>query len=263
MTHNARIRLDSAWTTSFVVTGTEWAALDSRLTKAINGDGGGSWTPTAHLAIGGAGMWLAGATNTLGGTNSQITTSVSGQKVITHGDDDHLLLAGAHSGRSRVITVCFDSGVAATGWDDQLGPSGTPVATVVGATMFVPLRVHHGATLASVTFRFAVASSHGPPFSLPQFRVFALARGVKTPLLTNGSSGYVPFTPTPGNGAGWFAGGAAQSLVYTLNAGVVIDTSRYTYWAEIIDEQGLSAAPGNIYLDATCSFTGIADLRPQ
>jgi len=263
MAHNTRIRPDSAWIIGPVTPSGEWLTIDTNLTKAWNGDGGGTWQPTGHYTIGGSGMWFCGATNTFGGTSSAITTVLGGVGIVLD-DNDHILLSAGHTGRSRDISVSFDTAVFASGWDLQQGPYNAIVSTALAANAHVRLRVHNGATLASVTFRFQVVNSHGPPESLPLFRVYATdTAGNVTPLLTNALSGYVPFTPTPATGAAWFAAGAVQSLTYTLDAGVVIDTSKYIYWAEVVDEDGTSAITGNQYIDVTASFTTILDMRPQ
>jgi len=264
MAHNSRVRSDAAWTIGPVVTSGEWLTIDTNLTKAVNGDCGGTYNPTSNIVIGGAGLWIAGIVNPLNGTGSQIATSVSSKKYLLHNDSDHVTLSPGHSGRTRTITVNMDAGVFPPGWDLQIGPYSAPITTAIGANMIAQLRVHNGATFVSVTFRFVVGSSHGPPAFLPQFRVFALdANGVRTPLLTNGNQGYTPFAPAPANNTAWYAGGAIQSFTYTLDANVVIDTSKYSYWVEVVEESGSGAAAGNVYIDATASFSGIADLRPQ
>jgi hypothetical protein len=262
MAHNTRIRLDDKWVIGKGVS--EFVTIDTNITKAWNGDEGGSWSPTANIVIGGAGMVFAGLSHSLGGTGSQVTTNIATHAAIVHGDNDHIKLGATHAGRSRSISARFDTAIFVTGWDDQLGPYSSPISTALGANAITHLRVHNRATFTTVTFRFIVGSSHGPPATLPAFRVFAVdVNGVRLPLITNGSSGYVPFSPTPASAAAWYAAGAVQSLVYTLDGGVVIDTSKYSYWAEIVEEQGAGAAVGNVYLDATCTFTNITDMRPQ
>lgn len=260
MAHNARIRKDAAWVTGFSIDSSEFVILDTNLTKALNGDDGGAWTPTSNIVIGGAGMWFAGGSPSIGGASSSVVTSVSGNQHIVHADNDHIALSGTHTGNTRSIATDFDGGVFGGGWEDNQ-TYGAPQSTLVGANALTQLRVHHGATLTSVAFSFVVASSHLPT-TLPQFRVFACGGGVKTPLRA-GAQGYASFTPTPASGAAWFAAGAVQTFTYTPDATIVIDTSKYTYWAEVIEESGNNALPGNIFVDATCTFQLIADLRPQ
>jgi hypothetical protein len=270
MAHNARIRADKDWVIGLPITSAEWQALDTRLTAAVNGGvasgggGGGLWTPTANLQIAGAGLTLA-ATSTINGSASAFVTDGNPLHSLVLGDNDHIELGPGHTGLSRQIASSFDCAMFAAGWDDNL-TNAAPASLALGANAAVELRVHNGATFTRVDFGFAVANSHagGAPATLPQFRVYAQdANGVKTPLQTNGNNGYATFTPIPASGAAWFASGAPQSFTYTLDAAMVIDTSKYHYWAEVIDEQGTNAAIGNIYFDALAYFTNILDLRPQ
>ncbi len=265
MAHNTRIRIDGAWMIGPPVLSGEWLTLDTNLTKALNGDGGGTWTPTSVVTIGGAGMWFAGQTVTFGGTSSQVSTSVSANKHIVHDDNDHVVLASGHAGRSRTLVTTWARARAGGERDIDTGLAHESiVSTVAGANFIVPLAVHNGATFASATFRFAVSSNHGPPAILPRFRVFSLDKvGNRTSLVTNGAAGYVQFTPTPASGSAWFSSGAAQAFTVTLDGGVIVDTSTFTYWAEVVDEDGAGALPGNSYFDIACAFTNITDLRPQ
>lgn len=142
-----------------------------------------------------------------------------------------------------------------------------------GGRLTCPLRVHHGATVTQVVFHFLIGNSHsaGMPASLPQMRVLRLdMAGNAVPLCT---------TPTTFGwlGNGWlqfygasivipsvyFNGGAVQTVTYACDGGTVIDTSRYAYVAQIIDESGAGAMGGNTFYAAEATSSAIPDLRPQ
>lgn len=262
MAHYTRLRADGAWIIGGIVP--EFATIDTNLATIVNGDGGGTWSPTNTITVGGAGMWLAGSVCPCAGLT--ISTSLFGINArIYHGDNDHVVLFPGHTGQTRTIATSMDAAqFTSFNFDFSPNTGGIISISATGASAVLPLRVHNRATLASVTFSLTVGSSHGPPATLPAFRVYSQdVNGVKTPLLTNGTYGYATFTPTPASATAWFAAGAVQTFVYTCNSGVIIDTSQFTYFAEVLDESGAGAAAGNSYLDATCSFTGIADLSPQ
>lgn len=60
MAHNARIRLSGFWTLGSTFDPAEAEAVDQAQSEAINGDQGGTWAPAAVIAIGGAGLTVAG-----------------------------------------------------------------------------------------------------------------------------------------------------------------------------------------------------------
>ncbi len=53
MAHNVRIRVIGGWATTTVVTSAEFEAFDAAQAAAINGDAGGSWSPTGPISING------------------------------------------------------------------------------------------------------------------------------------------------------------------------------------------------------------------
>lgn len=56
----SRIRAPLGWTLTSVVLPEEWEEFDDRQSKAIDGDGGGTYAPTSQLEIGGAGLKITG-----------------------------------------------------------------------------------------------------------------------------------------------------------------------------------------------------------
>jgi hypothetical protein len=266
MSHNGFVNgLNGAWFDPAVPSGQDLKTLDTNITKAINGDGGGTWSPGTVLTIGGAGRWFAGPTP-LAGSSIVLTPTGSGLR-ITLGDSDEILLNVGHSGRLRTIhTPCLAASFSPVAyWIPNLTFYGLQ-STLTGSRFVLPLRVHHGGTIGTVTFNFRPGASHiGVPARLPAFRVYQVdALGNVTPLQTGTSvdaNGFQLYLPVPASAAVWNAAGAI-SLNYTCNP-TVIDTTQYAYYAEVVDESGVNALPGNVYQSVTANFNTIADLRPQ
>jgi hypothetical protein len=149
----------------------------------------------------------------------------------------------------------------------------------LGAGMDVPLRVHNGATLVSATLTFFVGQQHstpvppsttaGVPALLPGIRLVGVnGSGIAIPLATTaGTAGTdstgMQFVATPASGSAWYDSGGVQTFTYTCDAGVVIDTTQFSYHAVIQDEFGANAVTGNIYVEFELSFADIADTRPS
>jgi hypothetical protein len=53
MPHFTRIRTPGSWAPNTVLTDVEMEKIDAQLTAAINGDGGGSWAPSAQITLSG------------------------------------------------------------------------------------------------------------------------------------------------------------------------------------------------------------------
>jgi hypothetical protein len=61
MAHFTRTRANlAAWATGTTVQNTEYDDLDEKTFKAINGDDGGTWAPSAVITIGGSGLTMTG-----------------------------------------------------------------------------------------------------------------------------------------------------------------------------------------------------------
>ena len=67
MAHFVRQRAAGLWVNDSVITQAELEAIDENLSKAINGDDGGTWSPTAPIIIGGSGLQVDGPLNAPGG----------------------------------------------------------------------------------------------------------------------------------------------------------------------------------------------------
>lgn len=249
MAHLVQVRDDILWVNIALVQASEFRGIDQNTTLAINGDGGGTYTPSNPIIIGGAGMTAATLWTMANGNLAQ-TIAASGKR-LTFGDSDFFKLAVGHTGRARTLA----SRVAqyTFSYDQQ--------------RIVRPLVVHDNGTLASVTFTFTASGSHSSlPTLLPRFRVFKLDPfGTLTPLKTTGSvlNGFVYLTP-PANVAAYENSGTPQSFVYTCDALQVVDKANYLYFAEMVNEGGLNAiCTGTILNEVTASITSIPDTRFQ
>ena len=267
MSHNARIYPDGFYANGVPYPATAWQTLDTNITKLVH-EGGGTWSPAALITIGGAGMWCAGPWTLSGGGSMQLSESTS---YLTHGDNDYIVLGAGHTGASRQIGGPFGTGrdlsngtakflLDAPGTGGMLNYAGGAIAP--GGRVTTRLYVHHSATFTEAVFYYRVSSAHLPQ-NFPQFRVYRVdANGVATALSSAASlvSGFL--VPQYGTGAAYYSGGST-SLIYVTDANTVIDTTRYSYFAEVIDESGTGALSGNTFTSVVMSFTNIPDMRPQ
>jgi hypothetical protein len=276
MTAFARLLADNQYVNGSIpptiwANGVWFQTLDTNQSKAWNGDVGGTWTSAATLTMAGAGMWCCGPWQISGG-GQLINPSSSGVR-LTHGDNDYIVLQAGHAGATRTLETSFSLGRDISGSTARMVYSNTYDGLinyqiggtfVSGARLALPIDVHNGATFSQVVFWFVIGSSHLPQ-SQPFFRVVKVdGSGNVTPLKSTGltqAGGWVQLAAA--NAGAYFAGGVAQSFTYTLDGGVVVDTSAFSYFAEIVDEDGTSAAGGNVYITAVATMTSIPDMRPQ
>jgi hypothetical protein len=271
----ARVRQDLAWVDGVNILASEMKALDDKSVAMANGDGGGSYAPSSAVEIRGAGVWITGPW-VLTGASAFAQNESGGGKRHTFGDNDYAELAVGHTDRTRSIICSFSAWVDTSGGTTQfVAEYGfvSPRARQVGGRMLLELDLHHGATIGQAVFRFAVRQAHpsaNPPAVLPSFRVFAHdAQGNIIPLSTSGvAAGGFKSVPTPASGTAWYAAGLQQALTYACDAAnvtpaVVVDRSKYSYWAEVSDESGANSLDLNEYFEVEVDLTTILDDRPQ
>lgn len=261
---NALVRDPSAWINGQPILQSELSAIDLALATSVNGEGGGSYTQgDDDTTIAGAGVWLAASADHAISGLGTIVYSPDGQPIV-HADSDYTTLAATHAGRARALVTSCNRGHFVAGWGVDTTAAKSLASSLLGAEFMVPLRVHNGARLTSATLRFSVATDHGPPAELPKVRVLRVATtGIAVALTTNKAHGFATLTTRPASSAAWFASGAVQSIGVTIDAGVVIDVSRFAYFAHVIEERSTGAAFGNSFHDVRCGFDDIFDLRPQ
>ncbi len=261
---NALIRDPSAWVNGKPVAQAELSALDLALATPVNGEGGGTYTQGAgDTTIGGAGLWLAAsAAHTLTGLGTLVLTP-SG-KDTTHADNDYTTLALSHVGGFRqVITACARARTAG-GWIQDPSARNSLQSTRTGAEFVLPLRVIDGARLVYAELHFFVSVGHAnTPASPIRCRLLRIdANGVATPMTTNATYGFTAFTASVGTG-GAFDATVLRTLTAFCDTANVIDASRYSYVAHVIEEAGQYGVAGNVFADVNVSHDTITDLRPQ
>lgn len=275
MAHLDRLYSDVEWLGKPTITGDDLSYIDENTKVAVNGDDGGPWAPASPIVIGGRGVVAAAVWAFQDG---RIRTPLNGGRRIVHGDNDVIELAPGNPHRVHVplslLHIALTLGPPAVRW--ILGADLIPSAPGGGSAnrdlvrAWFPLQfdaVHDGAVLKQAILRFVVTVSRGanPPEHLPRFRIVGvdLDGGVTNLRTANvDPSGYQIFAPAPVSGAAWYNGGAPQSFAVAIDSGTVIDTERYAYFLDVINERGANSSSGNKFLSLACEFEA-ADLRPQ
>jgi hypothetical protein len=289
---NPRINADSFYVNGAAIPASYFAALDTAQSQEVNGNSGGTWNPSTGLGIGGAGMVAAGPWSI--GSSPAIEVPSGSPLRVTLGADDWIGLGPGHTGNTRQLRTSFADGADVSFWTPGNAVNGQPRlqadfasqgglaqgvnttgAYAGGAGIIVPLRVHDGAGSTSGPFTavFHFLVTYGPrsslPDSQPKFRLFALGLdGSVTNLCTNATllpeyvgNGFVQLQAA--NATAYYNGGAVQTQSYELDDGTVFDTSRFAYFAEIVDEAGNNSSPGNLFVCVVQACVNIFDTRPQ
>jgi hypothetical protein len=301
----ARIFADSFYVNGVPLDQSWWRAIDTAQFQSWNGDLGTSHNPTVPLTVAGAGMWFTGAV-TFSGTYPFGCPFGATTPLILGANDwiktppkSRLPLQGLGAAYdcsyvAPITAAVFDSQGQTTSPPSRpslarfrfmgsldavtnIDPGGAGAAQgtfppyYTGGRIQCPLRVHHNATLQTVIFNFKIGQSHGGglPASQPSFRVIKVDTfGNVTPLLTNATNGWLPLGAT--TTGTYYNSGNLQTFTYTCDAGVVIDITKFTFWAQVTDESDSpdtnstlgNARSGNQYVSVGCSFTNITDFRP-
>lgn len=264
------VKAKPTWVRGYVTTGTDFQTIDQNTYLAINGDEGGTWSPSAPIVIGGAGFVFAGPSRLEGSADIVATAAHN----ITFGQgsaSDYFGLESNHLENVRELNNVF---IEAFSYDPAndfviLTDEGGVRAKALGVHFVVPLKVYNGSTIDHAEFVFAVGEIHsGVPQHLSRFRIYAVdAFGVILPLKSAGvnvTDGFEEVT-LPSSGAEWTKFGAPHRHVYTCDVSHTVDVSKYSYFAEIIEEAGTNAwaTTGNVYFSAnlTCKNIALLDGR--
>ena len=266
MAHFVRTQPDATWKRGYLTLGSDLRAIDQKTADALNGDEGGSWSPSTPIVIGGAGVGVCGLW-TMGGGARVRTVGTSLSRIVFGKltTDDAFLIDPGHAGYNRVLLTYFSHGRSDTPKYAFLESTLATIRTdLAGTYVTSPLRVHDRSIVTDVTILFVVGTAHANvPEYLPRFRIARVsATGVVESLrasdATTDADGFQFFAPRPSTGALWYAGGGAQQFVYTCNQKNVVDLENYHYILELQDERGADAyAPtnGNVFLSATALCT--------
>lgn len=246
----------------------DWADLDSKVFRSVNGDLGGNWCPTTPIFLGGAGLALHGPLRVdFGGS---LTTSNGARFMI--GDGDHPRFAEGHPLRKRKITTpCCDcqttpkyqfrfvvesAGIRAV----DVRPAGNPPRSFI-----LPLRVHDGATMIAATLTWRVTLTHkAVPAAAPRMRILRCDKdGNSVPMTSTAKGadalGYVA-VPLPETAQDYPAAGVLNKLEITCDQNNEIDTSQYMYFAQVQDELAPAGSPTTFEEKANVKFVYTANV---
>ncbi len=259
MAHFTRRR--TSWPRGYAPTGDDLKDIDVRTTDAVNGDGGGTYTPSAPIEIEGAGVGVTG----LWTFYDDVVVEPAGAARFVFDKntvDDAFVLRSGHNGRARsYVEQCAKAFPART---TDVTTSSYIRSRFPGARIPLPFRTLNGATLATLNFRFSVGESHADvPAQLPRFRVIRVSddgaiASLRAMDATTSVDGFQSFV-TPASGAAWYDSGNIQTYLYTCNQNNVIDVEAYSYLAEFVDEDGSDAwsTAGNAVTSLVASYTGL------
>lgn len=248
MSHNDRPFRSPVLPPHFVPTPSFLRRLDQAASESLNGDGGGLWSPSAPIIIGGAGAALS----SLGGFTGGIATgqrSLPGALLL--GDGDYPTFSTPRT-RTVVFPICdflntFVDANNATSIYDQ-STSGALLSTGSNCLLNVRLdskRFPVGATIASVTLRFTVgAKPAAVPGTLQEIQFFSE--------LVHDDA-----TLTAANVDAYFNAGRPQNLqVVPVNNATV--TAGHCYYLLISDQTNTLCRFHSIAI----AFTNLVDMRP-
>lgn len=285
----------SGWPKGTVPTPAILRRLDQYSSELVNGEEGGAWAPEDPIVIG---------QSTIAGYASEPEVLLNSVGCVLSGDIETvkgnglgvdieprpgLLMTGTEppfqSNRSRTIIVPF------TAWADLEKTSNItanaiphdafgidPVTMCVMAltaasaqvlTFILPVSAqHHSATIAQVTFRYAIANQRGAlPGQMPRFRVVRFDATTLASLHTAAgaydANGW--YTDQAANAVDYYNQGNTRTAVYVPNQNnTSLNPEAYYYAAQIINESGANAdGKGNVFLSAEFSLTTIANLKPE
>lgn len=282
MAHLNRIWTDSILVRGYI-TGVELRDLDVNTYKAVDGDGG-SWTPSSPIEIGGAGMVAAGRGWIMFGAGAVATTGVGAPIEFDKGyADDYFGFGDANTMRTPSCVTelghpVVNSPYSFNGFNISNTPRWNTVksyfayvripsnsATDTPIQFVCPINVYNGAYIDTATLRFTVGYVHSNvPQNLPKIRIIAVDEEGNILVLRNADSttdpdGYQPIG-APVSGSAWYNSGAEQTFNYVCNVSHKIDVSKYSYYVDVIEENGndvFIAGSGNTYHSLSISFADI------
>lgn len=260
MAHRVRVRSASdPWAS---ILPSEMALLDAGIAAGINGVDGGTWAPATPIVIGVSGMRLMGpAVIARGG--SVVTpsdTSTRTQPTIFLADGDWPQLDPVNPLATRPVTssLCGARGIPMWTWTARRETGGIQAYSPMFdpsdgygqrvSRAYVRIRAHDTATIASVRVRFRVGFAHTAlPTKMPSVRVVRQDEDGACSVLTSQAAGADPdgfvYVPTPSSAAAWTNNLQPQELVVPCDQNNVVDVGSYSYFLELVEEQGLTGYP--------------------
>ena len=222
----------------------DFQRLDRQLFAAVDGDNGGSWSPTSPIVLGTDAIELGAPPGFIRGRTRSIYARMYGWE---QSSADTLWQWVKRDDRGFYIPT--------TGMRSRSS----------GAAYEIPLgrQAHHGATLSNVRLSISVGAAHDlVPKYMPAIYV------IRRALDGSGEDEYLHALtagawPKPETGALWYADGYVQSLDVACDRNNVIDSETYVYRVKYVDEYGTGAfdyGNGNYLVSLRLDFTAIRSL---
>jgi hypothetical protein len=119
---NARLYPDTLYVNGNPIPAAYFQGIDTYQFQSINGDAGGTWSPSSQIVIGGAGMTAQGPWS-LGAAPALEVPSGSSLR-LTHGDSDWVELGNGHSAASRNLRTSLGPAADTSFWLPGSPPAG-------------------------------------------------------------------------------------------------------------------------------------------
>lgn len=267
-----RTQLTATWTTgNYVPPVVDWGSLGNKASKSINGVRGGYWAPRLQrLILGGVGVGVSVTGPTVVNYDGTLE-AVSGAKFRMGTSTDWPRLGTNHVGRTRKLLTSaiqalgtldkqledFNAGQFAWLFNPtyhaiqsiactlQSSVNDSAIPKLHQPRFTLPLRVHNASRLTQATLTFRVPFSRtDPPVVAPKIRIVRSdqdgnvqsLRSATDSIDSEGWSAVVD--PLPTSGGEWYSNGEAQTYECICDQNNAIDTSTYTYFAEVQEEKG-------------------------
>jgi len=236
------------WVSGDKLTAPQINGIDVNLSRALDGNAGGTYAPSAQVVIGGAGLKTTVAE--IAGTAS-ITGVVTATGAITASD---LTMSGTNRVKlaSRSITRvvdCASWSFTAGEWVTGTNGMGVSDASVGPHQLMMPLHIPHGATLTKVGM-LVDCPGHGgswPPAVAPTFGVWrsSLADGAASAIVAAATTDSLAVQATY-EAIRWFETGTLSE---------VIDRTTARYTARYTSEGSTNAQSGTKVLAVRVIYT--------
>lgn len=227
----SRIRMSGGWFTGSTVSALEFEAIDAMRPSAIDGDGGGTYAPSALLSIGGLSTTLSASTLTLSAAAMAVSAPGTWTAAQTINGVNVILNATANivfTPTRTVTRVCQTPMVATVTGTTQV----SQIAITASNDGEQGLDLPHGASLVSVTTYITPPTDGTMPGTRPQLQIIKRA-------MSTGSETILATTTDPNSVLGDYE--AYHGWTCTPASPEVIDRSAYKYYAKLTGESGANS----------------------
>lgn len=272
MTAFTRTQPDATWVSGFAPGTFEYASLDSKIKRALNGDDGGAWAPSSALNL--SNLQVTGPFVVF---SAEGVLATSGTARFKLGDGDWPVLGPGHAYATHTLKFSFadwldfDPQVPQSFLNDQYAALQAVAPTLIqpGSSNVVRfykvLRLHDASTATAATITFRVGYDHvAPPTQPPKARVIAVdLYGNQTNLTSSAAGadadGFVSYPIAPNSGP-WFDEGRVKTWTVPLDQNNIVDISVKNYLIEVREEsvQVAPVATGLLFTALVATTTNIA-----